>query len=398
MTQNEPFLAGREVEEPYFFNRVSELKELIRKISSTTPLNIALHGQRRIGKSSILKRLRNEFTNSVEVIPIMIRCELILPKTPDNFARLIINRLRYLTESGGAFRPQTEEEILKKVRKKRIEMIISSNDGKTEKKIKTTSEFQGLVNQTTLMLDVAFEMIEEIQKTNEMKIVFFMDEFQELFPLGNEFLWALRGYISESKSSFVVSSSHHRFYEYLHSDEKNPFFNFFELMHIRGVKHSDAKKYILERFRVVGKEITNEAISYILTLCDGKPYYIQLICSRAYDIILRKKSNKIDLEILKQAFDKIFESPPNHVVSLFNLIQGNKAKQVFISMCVHNFKNSSEISEKLGNISPSSVRQTLNQLERIQGIVKKTNAKTNNFIVVDKFLKEWVKREYTPKY
>jgi len=38
MTQYEPFLAGREVEEPYFFNRVSELKELRRKISSPTPL------------------------------------------------------------------------------------------------------------------------------------------------------------------------------------------------------------------------------------------------------------------------------------------------------------------------------------------------------------------------
>jgi len=396
MDYDEPFYAGKEVQEPYFFNRINDIKELKRKITSSTPVNIALYGQRRIGKSSILRKLRNDFALSTEVIPIMIRCEIVIPKTPENFARLIINSLRHLTEDGHVFAPKNEEEILKRVKRRRVEYELSSMDegGRTET-LKATSEFKDTIEGFNLMMDVAFELIKEIQKTNEAKLVFLMDEFQELFSIGDDFLWALKGYISETNASFIVSSSHHRFYEFLASDKNKPFFNFFNLKSILGIKHADAKKYIVERLKIVNKKINNEALKYVLTLSEGKPFYIQLLCSEAYDILLRKQEETINVEILKQAFDNIFISPPNHIISSFKSLEGVKTQQVFITMCLHDLKTSTDIAEKLGNISASSVRQILNQLERLHGIIKKSRTKTNRFQVVDKFLKEWIKREYS---
>ena len=39
MEDYEPFYAGKEVQEPYFFNRVNEIKELKRKLASPTAVN-----------------------------------------------------------------------------------------------------------------------------------------------------------------------------------------------------------------------------------------------------------------------------------------------------------------------------------------------------------------------
>ncbi len=386
-----PFLAGREVEDPYFFNRVNELNELKRKIGSKAPISIALHGQRRIGKSSILRKLKNEFYGSVDIIPIVIKCEKVFPMSTNNFAKLLISHLRHLTESGDAFSPLNEQEILRKVKQRRLDFEINIEKDGINKKIKGTSEFSPSF---TLSMDIAFEMIKEIQKSNDSKIVLLMDEFQELFTLGDSFLWALRGYMNESSASFLVSSSDHRFHDYLKSDPDHPFFNFFEMKKILGVRKTDIKIYITERLDSVNKRINSDGLEYVLKLCEGKPYYIQLLCSKAYDILLRRKENIITKKILEESFNEIFLSPPSHITGLFHSIRGQVSQNVFITMCKYDLRTSAQIAEKLERITTSSVSQILKNLEKLHGVIEKMKGSLNKYKVVDSFLKEWIKREY----
>ncbi len=113
----------------------------------------------------------------------------------------------------------------------------------------------------------------------------------------------------------------------------------------------------------------------------------------SYDISLRQGKQEITEEIVKKAFDEIFVSPPPHVISSFTGIRGKRIREVFVSMCLYDLKTSTEIAERL-NTTPSSIRQALNQLETLHGVIRKVNSKNNRFVIVDNFLKEWVKREY----
>jgi len=88
-----PFFAGQEVGAPYFFDREQYRIELKTKLAAEAPLNFALTGPRRIGKTSLMKKVAEELDG--EVIAIVIKCEKIMP----NY-KLIRGRSVYSIDSG----------------------------------------------------------------------------------------------------------------------------------------------------------------------------------------------------------------------------------------------------------------------------------------------------------
>ncbi|MBW2974390.1 ATP-binding protein [Candidatus Woesearchaeota archaeon] len=379
-----PFFAGQEVGPPFFFDREDYILSLREKLISKAPLNFAITGQRRIGKTSLMKRLAEEIKE--EVIPIFIKCEKIIPKTELEFANFIA---REFQKKLIVLHPMSKFKKYIADLKEKINVKIGTSitqDSEMFLKVELKDN-----QKISIAYDFAFELIDRIHKSEGKKIVIFLDEFQELFEFGNDYLWSLRSYISDSKASFVVSSSYHRFKELL-LDEKQPFFNFFEIQEVGPIQDKYCREYVVSRLEKVGITINEKALDELIRVSQGKPYYLQLIGSKAYDICKRENSQEIIWLIYLKAFNEIMLSPPAQLLSAFNRLTG-KTKRVFIALCLYNVRNSTELAGKV-DMAPSHVTQLLNQLHRIHGLITRNNG---FFKVSDEILREWIKREFTIK-
>src|SRR3989338_2809227 len=95
MAEELPYFAGKEIPPKYlgeyFFNRGKELKELKWKLERVPPLNFALYGQRRVGKTSLIEKLKQELEK--KNLPIFIKCEELLPLDELTFLQNLTIRL-----------------------------------------------------------------------------------------------------------------------------------------------------------------------------------------------------------------------------------------------------------------------------------------------------------------
>ncbi|MBI2151917.1 ATP-binding protein, partial [Candidatus Woesearchaeota archaeon] len=265
MNQTLPFFAGKEITsehlKDYFFDRKKEVQELKWKLERTPPLNFALFGQRRVGKTSLIEKLKQKLQKNS--LPIFIKCEELLPLDELTFLENLT--LHLLKEYGklqkiGAVKASLEELFQKtKIGLEIADITFWLKFG--ERKI-TVKE----------ALDKSFELIDKIALQSQKKVVIFLDEFQELFSFGDQFLWALRAKIASSKASFVVSSSWHRFKEVI-TNEKKPFFNFFETYEIKTVPREDARNYLLKRAQKFNLKFEAQILDKILDVSECKPFY-----------------------------------------------------------------------------------------------------------------------------
>lgn len=373
MISGRPYYAGKEVpREEYFFNRTREIRLLKKALSSQVPTNIAIVGLRRTGKTSLIKKLSKELTNKISLV---IKCEKLLPFDELTFFQNLVKELIKKYSSKGVL----IKEGLKKTAQKisRVGLTIQDIDfwmdlGKGKAELKE-------------VMDKAFELIEQISKAKQ--VVVFLDEFQELYVFGDKFLWALRAYIADSSASFVVSSSHHRFLNIL-QDEGRPFFNFFEITHLKEIDKEDARHYLIKQIKKYGFSYGEGVVDKILEESRLNPFYIQLLGLKGYENALMENKKVIDLDVYNKGFKDCLDNLPAYLLNAYSKLKG-RTRDIFVAMCVWDLERPSEIAEKVG-LNTSNVSQILKQIEETYGLIKKEEV---GYKVVDRFLKEYIKRE-----
>lgn len=375
-----PFFAGKEIPveylNSYFFNRKKEIKELCWKLEKKPALNIAIYGQRRLGKTSLIQKLGVELRKK-DCLPILIKCEELIPLDELTFMQnLTIKILEEYSKVRKLVR--TEEKFKEIISKTKIGLEIAD--------ITFWLEFgKGKVTLKEAM-DKCFDLINKIARKKK-KVVIFLDEFQELFGFGDKFLWALRAKIANSKASFVVSSSWHRFKEEI-TNEKRPFFNFFDSYEIKEVNKEEARVYLMKRAKKFNLHFDLGVIDKILSYSQCKPYYLQLIALKCYTLSL-DKNKKVNEKIYEQAVKETIRSIPAHLSAQFEKLKGHN-KEVFAALCIWDLHKPAQIAEKV-KIEPKNVVVILNRLIH-DGLVNKSGK--GEYEVVDYFLKEYVKSEY----
>ncbi|MBI4980260.1 ATP-binding protein [Candidatus Woesearchaeota archaeon] len=379
MVKELPYFAGKEIPQKYlgeyFFNREKELKELKWKLERTPPLNFALYGQRRVGKTSLIEKLKQELEK--KNLPIFIKCEELLPLDELTFLENLT--LRLLEE-------YSKLSPLLGVKKTMQDLVITTKIGLEMADLAFWLRFGEKKITLKEALDKSFDLINKISLKSKKKVIIFLDEFQELFAFGDKFLWALRAKIASSQASFVVSSSWHRFKEEL-THEKRPFFNFFETYEIKAVPKEEARDFLLRRARKFNLCFDEAVLDKILEVSECKPFYLQLLALKCYILSLPRK--KVTLRIFEAALKETIASIPAHLVTGFERLRGRN-KEVFLVLCLFDFKKPAEIASKIG-LDAKNVIVILARLIKEHDLVKKER---NNYFTADKFLKEYVKLQY----
>jgi AAA+ ATPase superfamily predicted ATPase len=261
-----------------FFNRRKELEELRRAAEmfrQGNPLPIAIIGLRRIGKTELMQEFRQK------------RKDLLLP---------------YLDVEGSVSSPEIFaqdfyiallEEIavhrnisIQKAGSKR-EIIISFSSALGEDfRVHSISFLQTIDSRDyNEMLKAAFRAPDEIAQITKTKIIFCIDEFQDMEELNSfrfgDIFKIMRSVCEKQKNSmYVLSGSVISFMEKILSSPREPFFNQFRQLSLSYFTKEDSIQMI--RKLLTGIEIGESEALLIFRYTLGHPFYITAVCERIF--------------------------------------------------------------------------------------------------------------------
>lgn len=290
LEKRKPYTIQEIEEKDKLYGRDEILRELEQNILSDKIESYKIWGQKRVGKSSIVKTLRSLFDEKEHIIVVWRSIAGLKNTDP----LLTLNTL------GESLCSEIFEEIDKKV---------SSSLERERLRSVQVPEFYG----SLLPLEDYIKKLKRIE--SKLRFVFILDEFdrinEEFFlpgTFGDTFSLNIgKGLNSLSYVGFVLVGS-----ENMHLlDRQEMNYNNFQN---REVDTFD-KRYEYESFRkiIVSPVLnyiiySNDSIEKIYEVTNGNPYFANLICSNIFKICSKLKDNEVDIHIANNAIKMIVES------------------------------------------------------------------------------------------
>jgi hypothetical protein len=285
-----PYTIQEIEEKEKLFGRDEILKELEQNILSDKIESYKIWGQKRVGKSSIVKTLKSLF-NDKEKIIVVWRSIAGLKNT---------DPLLTLNTLGESICSEIFEEIDRKIKNSGIKQSLRSLP---------VPEFHG----SLFPLENYIIKLKRID--DSLRFVFIIDEFDRIndeffLPgnLGDSFSLNIgKGINSLSYVGFILVGS-----ENMHLlDRQEINYNSFqnrEVSTFNKKREFDSFKKIITGPASPYINYSNEAIEKIYDVTNGNPYFANLICFNVFTICLRLKDNEVDINTVLKAIALIIEA------------------------------------------------------------------------------------------
>lgn len=347
------FVYGKSVEGENFTDRVKETKRL--KLNFENGINVILVSPRRMGKSSIVKKVKSEITDpSIKVVFMDIYdcrneydfynrfATALLKETATKTGQIIENIKRFLIRLTPkiAFSPEPMQEMS-------ISLGITPQNYQPEE---------------------ILQLPELIAKEQDVHLVVCIDEFQQIGEFDNSLTVQkrLRGIWQHQQNvSYCLFGSKKHVMTRLFQNHKMPFYQFGEMMFLDKIPTEDWMPFICSRFESQGKRISAELAKRICETVENHSSYVQQL---AWNVLAETEK-----ETTEQDYENGVEALLAQCSGLFEQqIQGLTAYQMnFIrAICngVHSDFGSKAILEEydLGTKSNiSRIKTTLQDKELI---------------------------------
>ena len=264
------FVYGMSVEGENFTDRVNETKRL--KMDFENGINVILVSPRRIGKSSIVRKVMNEITD---------------PKIKIVFIDIYDCRSEY------EFYNRFASELLKQTASKteqvidHIKRFLVRLTPKIAFSPEPMSEFSlslGITPQNYEPEEI-LQLPEVIGQAQGVHIVVCIDEFQQIgeMPDSLTIQKRLRGIWQHQRNvSYCLFGSKKHMMTRLFLNRKMPFYQFGEMMYLDKIPTADWVPFICSRFESQGKQISEELAQRICETVEGNSSYVQQL---AWDVL-----------------------------------------------------------------------------------------------------------------
>ncbi len=257
------FVYGTSVEGENFTDRVKETKRL--KLDFENGINVILISPRRIGKSSIVKKVKQEITNpAIKVVFMDIydcRSEY---DFYNRFASAIIKETATKTE-----------QILDNI--KRFLVRLTPKIAFSPEPMSEMSLSLGLTPQNYQPEEI-LQLPEVIAKEQGVHLVVCIDEFQQIGEFGDSLAVQkrLRGIWQHQRNvSYCLFGSKKHLMTKLFQNRRMPFYQFGETMFLDKIPTTNWIAYICSRFEKQGKHISEEMAQSICETVENNSSYVQ---------------------------------------------------------------------------------------------------------------------------
>ena len=356
-----------------FTNRLSELSYLDylkKELKKNRPVNLAIMGLRRTGKSMLIKEfmLRNEKDENIKMIYMNIQ---VMTTNVYDFVVHYVGWINYWVFGRGK---DYKDYLIKDA------LLIKSPEIDEIKKYlqKIYNELEKRRPNKTYLLTMAFSYPELISKLINKKLMIFLDEFQEIIALNKQkdvgnVLNLFRDHFTKDDISYVLAGSLISVIEDIISDSKSPLFAQAEKMYLKFFTRETTMKLVNKLLKIEKPEIHSLIYKYSL----GHPFYVYHILKRLR-MLRDLQGVRISEDSVKQAFIIETLSKEGKIYDLCNYIYTTSLqraryytalKSILNILAKEEGLNQSEIARKL-RITQGATKQYLNELEELDLIIE----------------------------
>jgi len=270
------FVYGMSVEGDNFTDRVKETKRL--KMDFENGINVILVSPRRIGKSSIVRKVMKEITK---------------PKIKTVYMDIYDCRSEYdfYNRFASELMKQTAtkaDHIIENIRKFLVRLtpkIAFSPEPSSEYSLSLGITPQNYEPEEILQLP------EIIGKAQGVHIVICIDEFQQIGEMSDSLTIQkrMRGVWQHQRNvSYCLFGSKKHLMTNLFQNRKMPFYQFGEMLYLDKIPTADWVPFICSRFKSQGKQISDDLARRICETVDGNSSYVQQL---AWNVLAETEKN-----------------------------------------------------------------------------------------------------------
>lgn len=373
-----PFSYGGIVAGKQFCNRIKEMDDLIRAGLSGEKLFI--HGERRIGKTSLLKKVMIEFSEK-KVICVFID----VWKCVD--AADFVN----VCASGFA-KAEGSEGIMKRARKlfDGLSPAVTIDDNGRPSLTFERSAGKLSSSQLESVLKASWKIADS---NRDKRLLVILDEFQQVRLLGDDRIERLLRSVVQERSdiAWFFCGSRAHLIKQMFLDSNSPLYRSAGHYPIEAIRDEHWIPFISGKFRSTGRDISSTIIKKLLDMTSGHPFYTQLLCSSLWDIC--EPEDMVSDDTLVQALNILLERENSTYHILWNSLP-EQSKRMLRAIAFENPMKSPYSGEVLGNYgftSPSSAGRAIEYLTSHDLITKSGGGE---YIIIDRFLGMWCRRNF----
>ena len=285
-----PFTYGNPIRDPArFHGRSEEIRQIVNRLRSSARESTSIVGERRIGKTSLLKHLANpQVAQSLGI-------------DPASFCLVYID-FQGLTD----ITPQRFwERVLRKTAREACDQTLQE-------------EIKALLEMDTYDLFDLEDLFEIVSETG-LTLVLLLDEFEYVTQNANfksDFFGGLRA-LAIHQNLVLVTATRRELVDLCHSEEikGSPFFNIFASVVLRPFQTQEAAELVDAYSQGADLALSSRDKATILTLGGGYPFFVQMA---GYHLVEAQARGLPDNETYKEAITCFEEQAAPHFSYLWS--------------------------------------------------------------------------------
>lgn len=371
-----PFVIKLYESKELFCDREEELQLMLRNCINNT--DMTLISQRRMGKTGLILRLFDELSESQQEIH-TIYLDIFASRSIDDFIKLLAEATMK------SFQPQTSigDKLMTFIKSLRPQLSFDNITGDPQLQI---------TYQTAHEKEYTLRSLFEFLDNQDEHIVIAIDEFQQIRDYPEKNMEALlRTYIQQTHHlTFIFCGSKKHLMADIFSNEKKPFYNSTAFVSFDKISEVSYSTFIRKLMNERGRNITDEAIQFILEWTRRHTYYTQQLCHTIY----ANGSTDITIDDVKQACQQLMKQGEAVFLQYRQMLtdkQWNYLIAVAKEGCVQQITASKFL--KRHNIgTPSSSRRLAESLCEKGLLNDDITLEGTTYSVGDVFLSRWMER------
>jgi len=212
----------------------------------------------------------------------------------------------------------------------------------------------------------AFQFLESVLKAEGKKIVFFIDEIQEIHHLVEslEIQGAIRHFAQKtSQIVFIFSGSNRRLLTQMFNNKNMPLYQLCDYMSLNKIPESIYIDYLRKISKKTwNKVISNDVISTILELSGRHPRRTYHLCLYLWRLIDESKKAPV-IEDVKKSWEKLIKSELKAVRFFLSKKSTSQLKILTYIALNHHTELTGKDAQRTLNLSSTAISKALQQLE-----------------------------------
>ncbi|MDG6244337.1 MAG: ATP-binding protein [Methanolobus sp.] len=379
------FVVGGEVEPPFFIGRNEEVRRIKVDILFSAQNNVII-GPRRIGKTSLLKNLKNSVRSDVLYVP--VNC-------------------RKITEPADLFRLTTHALILAYEEKHKIKGLAKKFSevfrGKITAATRSISEIGGSIqhvgnvylrfreddiNEEELVAET-FGFVERFANEIDEPTVVAFDEFQELSKFPGNIFGQLKSHMDSNPNvRYIFSGSSVSLLHEVFLKPDSPLYLMAARVRLEPIKKHDVSAYIRSRLKTQDIGISDSALDRIYDYTDGFPFYFQKLGFILYQNTTLEDRSFIDAEDVDIAFNSMLREFDSEFEARYSSKFSRQQQEILKYLSAERIRRLSEIARDMQKPS-SSLTTSMRDLYYTMTVQKPQEGK---YGILDNVFRMWIKR------